>query len=452
MDTSESPSPSMESSFTSSVVETPALEPAHWSARARRWQISALIIGALITLIGALLFLEPSSFSSIDDVVEDILKLYLALILLPLGGSLVYLVVRTQRTAPDQAYQPRPANMPRNVFIIVWIIGLIASVALKVQAIGDIKPNSLVGMLLAVTLVASGGMWVYRWFANKIQEEWPTGRLGAPAAVPLRWPRSWAISWAGMFGVFSTIVAIGVEIFLLWLAFRLLGPVLADMFESASLAQNSTGNILHQPVILIALFVGTAIVAPLIEEACKGMGLRLLRGAIQRPLDGLMMGMAAGLGFGLVESAFYLGALSSPWLIGGWVRLITLLLHGVATSLVGVAYARSLRTHRRRDVLAGYGRAVLLHGVWNAVAIGTVIGFAVPEWLVIGFASVIVLLLLIVRLIPRTVMAGVQTVVQEGHAQANEPLPPEWSPTDYGLGWRLMGSRPVVVERRATQW
>jgi len=452
MNTSESPSPSIESSFTPPVGETTTLEPVRWSARARRWQISALVIGVLSALIGALLFLEPTSFSSAEEVLNDILKLYLGLVLMLLGGGLAYLVVRTQRTAPDQAYQLRPANMPRNVFIVVWIVGLIASLVLKVRAIDDIKPNSLIGMILAVTLVASGGMWVYRWFANKIQEEWPMARLSAPPVMPLRWPRSWAISWAGASGVFSAILAIGFEIFVLWLAVKLFEPVLVDVFTSASLARDPTGYLIRHPIFLLALFGSIAVVAPLIEEACKAIGLRLMRSAVQRPLDGLMMGMAAGLGFGLVESALYLGALSSPWLIGGWVRLMTLLLHGVATSIVGVAYARSLHSHRRRDVLAGYGRAVLLHGVWNAVAIGTVIGFAVPEWLVFGLASVIVLLLLIVRLIPRTVMAGVQTVVQEGHAQVNEPLPSEWSPMDYGLGWRLMGSRPIVVEHRAAQW
>lgn len=98
---------------------------------------------------------------------------------------------------------------------------------------------------------------------------------------------------------------------------------------------------------------------------------------------------------------------------------------------------------RRRDLLAGYGRAVLLHGTWNAVAIGISFGFSLSACL--GIACVIVLLLLIGVVIPRTVLAGVQTIVQEGYGQVNESLPPEWSPADYGLGWRLMGSRPILA-------
>jgi hypothetical protein len=133
------------------------------------------------------------------------------------------------------------------------------------------------------------------------------------------------------------------------------------------------------------------------------------------------------------------------------MRLLTLLLHGVATSIVGVAYARSLRTGRRRDVLAGYGRAVLLHGAWNALATGAIIGFAVADWLIIGLGCVIALLVFIGRSIPRTVLAGVQTVIQEGYEQANAPLPPEWSPASYGLGWRLMGNRPISVPAASPQ-
>lgn len=129
-------------------------------------------------------------------------------------------------------------------------------------------------------------------------------------------------------------------------------------------------------------------------------------------------------------------------MIGGWLRLSTLILHGIATSIVGVAYARSLISGKRGNVLAGYGRAVLLHGVWNASAIGIAVGFSSPALLWLGLICLIVLISLIARMIPRAVLAGVQTVIQEGYQQAGANLPSEWSPADYGIGWRLMGCRP----------
>ena len=439
MDTSESQPPSVEPNLTFSVAETLIPEPAHWSDRARRWLTIALVIGSLALLIGVLLFFGPATFQSI----EDVLKMYLGLVLMPIGAGLIFLAARTLKAAPDQLYQLPLSGTPRQLFIAVWIVGLIASLVLRIRTLGDFRPISLVSLALASALVLSGGLWAYRWFANKLQNEWPTGRLESPPAVLLRWPRSWPIGWAAISGILGAILAGGLEVLFLWLAAMLFRSALADALQSVSVADDLT-ELLRQPIILIGALVGVAIIAPMIEEACKAIGLRLMRGAIQRPIDGLMMGMAIGISFGMVESGLYLSALGTVnWLVGGWLRLSTLILHGIATSIVGVAYARSLRSGRRRDLLAGYGRAVLLHGTWNAVAIGISFGFSLSACL--GIACVIVLLLLIGVVIPRTVLAGVQTVIQEGYGQANESLPPEWSPADYGLGWRLMGSRPIFT-------
>ena len=193
---------------------------------------------------------------------------------------------------------------------------------------------------------------------------------------------------------------------------------------------------------MIGLVAAVVVVAPAIEEAVKALGLRVLRGSIQRPIDGLMLGMAIGLSFGMLESALYLSTLSG-WLIGGWLRLSTLVLHGIATSLVGVAYARSLQSKRRRDMWArlwsSRAAAWRLECVCDRHRVGLQCESA---WLWLGIVCLIVLILLIVRMIPRVVAAGVDTVIQEGYQQAGANLPAEWSPSDYGIGWRLMGSRP----------
>ena len=124
------------------------------------------------------------------------------------------------------------------------------------------------------------------------------------------------------------------------------------------------------------------------------------------------------------------------------MRILGLLLYGNHTRRGGVALARSLQSGQRGGVAAGYGREVLLHGLWNASAIGIGVGFSTTSAWCLGVICLGVLIFLIVRMIPRTVLAGVQTVVQEGYQQAAVNLPPEWSPSDYGIGWRLMGSRP----------
>ncbi len=389
-----------------------------------------------------MLFLEPTRPQDF----EGLLLMYLGLILMPIGVGLIFLAARTLQAAPDQVYQPQPPAMPRNLFVALWLAGVIVPLFLHVGALSELKTFSLAGLLIAAAFVLSGGRWAYRWFANKLRDEWPTGRVDASPALPLRWPASWSIGWAVMLGVLATVLAGGLEILIVWVAATLLGPRLASSFQTSDIL----GELLSQPLVVIGLVAGVVVVAPAIEEAFKALGLRVLRGSIQRPIDGLMLGMAIGISFGMLESALYLGTLSG-WLIGGWLRLSTLVLHGIATSLVGVAYARSLQSKRRRDMWAGYGRAVLLHGAWNASAIGIGVGFGDTAWLWLGIVCLIVLIVLIVLTIPRVVTAGVDTVIQEGYRQAGINLLAEWSPSNYGIGWRLMGSRPQQGYRPASE-
>jgi RsiW-degrading membrane proteinase PrsW (M82 family) len=418
-------------------VEPITPEPERWSVRGRRRLLAALVIGVVIAVIGALLFFQPNRVLDVEGVV----MMYLGLALMPIGTGLALVAARTLSAAPDQHYHPQSPQVPRNLFVIFWLVGVIAPVVLHVESVGDLKTFSLVSLAVSSMFVLSGGRWAYRWFAGKLLGEWPTGRIGTPPAIPLRWPRSWAVVWAGMLGVLAGVLAGAVELLIIWAVASLLGPMLARLMPASLETSEVLGEMLSQPLVLIGIFVAIAIVAPAIEEACKALGLRLMRRAIQRPIDGLMLSMMIGIGFGIMESGLYLSSMSG-WLILGWLRLSTLILHGIATSLVGVAYARSRFSGKRRDVLAGYGRAVLLHGVWNAAAIGIAVGFNSPALLCLGLPCLIILIFLIVRMIPRTVLAGAQTVIQEGYQQAGANLPEEWSPSDYGIGWRLMGSRP----------
>ena len=437
MSTAEVPLTPIDPGGPTAQVEPITPEPARWSASAQGRLRAALISGSLAAVIGALLFFRDADLQSI----EDMLLMYAGLGLMPIGASVAIVAARTLPLAPDQAYQPQSSRVPRNIFAIFWLVGVIAPLALHVESIRDLRAFSLVALVVAAIFVLSGGRWAFRWFANKLVAEWPTGRIDAPPAVPLIWPRNWTIGWAGMFGVLAAVLAAIAEIALVWVVANLLGPRLADLLPASMDTSDILGELLSQPLVLIGVFVAVAVVAPAIEEAAKALGLRLLRRTIQRPIDGLTLGMLIGLGFGLMESGVYLSSLSG-WLIGGWLRLSTLILHGIATSIVGVAYARSLMSGQRRDVAAGYGRAVLLHGLWNASAIGVGVGFSNAASLWLGVICLGSLIFLIARMIPRTVLAGVQTTIQEGYQQVAANLPPEWSASDYNIGWRLMGSRP----------
>ncbi len=134
--------------------------------------------------------------------------------------------------------------------------------------------------------------------------------------------------------------------------------------------------------------VGAVVVAPVVEEVLKGLGLLAIVAVGRRPLDGLVDGFVyaglIGVGFAFTENILYLGAalldsgpggLVGTFLLRGVVSPFAHPLFTVATG-VGVVLA-SRRRGAARYLLAGGGLlvAVLLHGLWNGMAVGSFMGF-----------------------------------------------------------------------------
>ncbi len=406
-----------------------------WSSAARLRLLIALMAGIVLAAIGLLLFLGDTSYTSVSDVLMMLIGLYV----IPLGLGLIAIAWRTHATSPDRVYEPSGIENPRKWFILSWLIGLVASFIFIVRVVADIKPSYAVTMVIASVLVLSGGLWCLRWFSGKILQAWPQGRSDVPATLPLRWPLNWWVAWSMVGGVLSAALAFGLEI----LGLKLFAPLIASATERILLAPSGSG--LDDPSIVVLIMLGIAVVAPLIEELCKALVLLLFRKSIERSIDGLMLGMAIGIGFGLVESSFYLVGLINAWWIAAWLRLATILMHGTTTSIIGRAYARSRRTGQRRDLIAGYLRAVLLHGLWNGLVIGAAL-VALNNQAILGCGGLILWLLLMSRQLPRITTAGVEASVQDEYAAADQPLPPEWSPMDNGLAWKLVGSEPKYYQ------
>ncbi|HEY4724118.1 MAG TPA: hypothetical protein VII92_19845, partial [Anaerolineae bacterium] len=232
---------------------------AEWSARARRRLRAAQLIGLAIVLISAFLFLRPINFSSLGD----ILGMYAGLYLIPFGAGLLYLATRTLHLAPDQAYQPQLLSRPRKWFVVIWGTGLLVAILLRSRLGGD-KLFSIISLGLASALTISGGVWTLRWLSHKLSDEWPKGRLDAPPTLPLSWPNSWQINWAGLWGVVSTGLAIGLEALLGWLALLLLRPAFASIVvRPTATTSELLLQILRNPTFIVTAFVAIAIIAPM---------------------------------------------------------------------------------------------------------------------------------------------------------------------------------------------
>ena len=169
---------------------------------------------------------------------------------------------------------------------------------------------------------------------------------------------------------------------------------------------------------VVLLILGAVIVAPVVEEAAKGLGVRAGRSEVQALVDGLVYGAAAGLGFSATENLFYgINTLLSPD-GGASASLIVIairsfsssFLHASATAVVGYGLAKSWLTGRASAVLPFYLVAVVMHATFNLL---TTLGqlYATPYGEAIGFGAAIIFAIVAITAV-RSKLAGRPPPVQ----------------------------------------
>lgn len=151
-----------------------------------------------------------------------------------------------------------------------------------------------------------------------------------------------------------------------------------------------------------------AVVAPVTEEASKGLFLLLLlwwrRAELDGILDGIVYAGMVGIGFAFTENILYLAAAydgtdgTGP---GGIVGVTTLFVvrcllspfaHPLFTTFIGIGVGIAVSTRkpplRWLAPVVGYCLAVLTHGLWNASTLFGIAGFA-SVYLVLMIPAVI---------------------------------------------------------------
>lgn len=127
-------------------------------------------------------------------------------------------------------------------------------------------------------------------------------------------------------------------------------------------------------------FADYAIYVPLAEEVAKGLVLVWLAASprLRTRANGLVYGMAVGLGFAITENLVYsihvyqTGGLDS-WYVNVVVRMLfASTVHAIASALFGLALAWGRlgvrgRPQRVLGVFVGLGISVAVHGAWNAI-------------------------------------------------------------------------------------
>ncbi len=192
------------------------------------------------------------------------------------------------------------------------------------------------------------------------------------------------------------------------------------------------------PAALTIIVVVFVILAPLIEEFLKGLGVLLLGYRLRGQAEALLWGVACGAGFAIGES-FFNGSIA----LEGWGAVMVMrwgasLMHCIASGMMGLGWHGALVDRRPWRLLAAFGASTGIHALWNGAAVAV----ALPSLLIMSrpddlaaqsFAGLIVLggLAVLILLTVSMTIFTVRLTRKVGRASAEEdPAGPEVVPGD----------------------
>lgn len=285
-------------------------------------------------------------------------------LVLGIGSMMALEGWRVWRGQSSPVFYPRRLGLLGGGLLILVLVGLLLSVAGGPPSF-LLAPLNAVTMLLLPLLVVGG-----------------VGRLLRGHGG------TWRDVLTGLMGgaTIGTGLAMIAEVVLVVLAVAVvigLGILPADVEELEALVEEMSDPALLlepeqlaqfvTPAVVVGALGFVAVATPLIEEAVKTLWLGVA-GIWLRPSPprAFLLGVASGAGFALVENVLNGAFLTSFWAVGVFSRLAATFMHCATGGLVGWGWGQ-LWTERRfgRWALAS-GGAVLLHGLWNGLVVGTV--------------------------------------------------------------------------------
>jgi hypothetical protein len=123
-----------------------------------------------------------------------------------------------------------------------------------------------------------------------------------------------------------------------------------------------------RPTVAVAIVLFAAVIVPLIEEALKVIGVWMIAGGKPSPAAGWAAGAISGAGYALFESMM-LAVGGEVWITVVLARLGTAVMHITTAGMMGWGLALSWRSGRYLRLGLVYLGAVLVHGLWNGLAI-----------------------------------------------------------------------------------
>jgi hypothetical protein len=255
------------------------------------------------------------------------------------------------------------------------------------------------GQIGIAVLIASAALWLGSQIGALARASWlilplltipaivlPLGVFLALAArgLPLaaRW-QSWSVLGLSMslapFLLLLLEVAAAILLLIGVVAYITTQPELAQGLQAlarrimilgpqSSEARHLLSPFLTRPGVIVTALIFIAILVPAIEEVIKPLGVWLLAGELESPAQGFTLGALSGAGYGLIETIGISAQAPGDWASLLFSRIGTGLLHITTSALVGAAMVLAWRERRFLRLLGTYLFAVLLHGLWNSLA------------------------------------------------------------------------------------
>ena len=146
-----------------------------------------------------------------------------------------------------------------------------------------------------------------------------------------------------------------------------IGARIVAVDQNALIGNSEFGN---AELILVSL------IAPLVEELLKPIGLFLVMKRLRTPYEGVLYGVACGMGFAIIENLLYelfilIWYGSDAWTINAFVRGIgSTVLHAVGPASVGyaIAWSNQMQKPITKYLPFAYLIGFVMHSIWNACA------------------------------------------------------------------------------------
>jgi hypothetical protein len=285
-------------------------------------------------------------------------------LVLVVGGMLALEGWRVWRGEPSPVFYPRRLGLLGGGLLVLILVGLLLSLA-QGAASYLLAPLNAVTMLVLPLLVlgavgrllrGQGGTW----------RDVLTGLIGGATIGT-------GLAMIAEVILVLVVVTVVIGVGLLPANVEALEALVEEFSDPALLTEPERLAQFVTPMVVLGALGFVAVATPLIEEAVKTLWMGVASVWLRpSPARAFLLGVASGAGFALVENVLNGAFLTSFWTVGVLSRLAATFMHCATGGLVGWGWGQ-LWTERRfwRWILASAG-AVLLHGLWNGLVVGTV--------------------------------------------------------------------------------